>query len=323
MSDEKIEDTRALPSSSTKRMIKLPTEFFSTAHLKQAKPTFNQKRRLAELQALAFMQVKTPDYVPGLTRLIQLTADVVECEDFSSNLNPNMSHPWFWRALGFYNEEPMVNFSYYHEPRGGRGEGSVMGAEGTKESNKRQSNNEYVEMPLNPLTSRFGGGLLTLQCILFFSLRRHATAQPQGAFCGNANKIRYTAPQSTTYLLWWLWKSPAFSASPFIYSTAASKRRQSTLCNPIHGAWCRSRWIGRIPKSSKYTLCALFGPCYANQMVSSAYFAVLFCCMTRFMTRWAATWRQPIPWCSTRTSFCRTSSVSAGHWKILRRCSRF
>lgn len=168
MADEKNRDAEGPPSSPTKRMIKLPSEFFSTAHLKQAKPTFTQKQKLAELQALAFLQVKTADYVPGLTRLIQLTADVVECEDFSNSLKPNMSHPWFWRAIGFYSEEPMVNFSYYHEPMGGRGEGSVLGAEGTRESNKRQSNNGYVEMPLNPLTSRFGGGLLTLQCILYF-----------------------------------------------------------------------------------------------------------------------------------------------------------
>ena len=161
-------EAKPLSESGSKRMLALPAEFFSTAHLKQAKPTFSQKQKLAELQTLAFLQVKTSDYVPGLTRLIQVAAEVVECEDFSGSLTPNMGHPWFWRALGFYSEEPMVNFSYYHEPKGGRGEGSVLGAEGTKEDNKRQSCNGYVEMPLNPLTSRFGGGLLTLQCLLFF-----------------------------------------------------------------------------------------------------------------------------------------------------------
>ena len=151
-----------------KHMIVLPEKFFSS-NLVQAKPTFSQKRKLAELQELAFLQVKTADYVEGLRRLIQLTAEVVECEDFSESLSEkSMHHPWFWRALGFYNEDPMVNFSYYHEPKGGKGEGSVLDAEGTKERNKRQSSNAYIEMPLNPLTSRFGGGLLTLQCIVFF-----------------------------------------------------------------------------------------------------------------------------------------------------------
>ena len=82
MSDEKIEDTRALPSSSTKRMIKLPTEFFSTA-LEASKTHIQPEAKdWQSRQALAFLQVKTSDYVPGLTRLIQLTADVVECEDF-------------------------------------------------------------------------------------------------------------------------------------------------------------------------------------------------------------------------------------------------
>ena len=62
----------------------------------------------------------------------------------------------------------MVNFNYYNEPKGGKGEGTVIDLNGTKESNKRQVPNRYPEMPLNPLTSRFTGGLLTLQSVVYF-----------------------------------------------------------------------------------------------------------------------------------------------------------
>lgn len=147
--------------------IELPESFFG-ASLEVRKPSFSQKAKLAELQQVAFQQVKTSDYVPGMKRLIQATASSVECEDFSEDLKPNMSHPWFWRALGFYSEEPMVNFNYYSEPKGGKGEGEVVGLEGTKESNKRQVPNAYPDIPLNPLSSRFGGGLLALQCVVHF-----------------------------------------------------------------------------------------------------------------------------------------------------------
>ena len=74
-----------------------------------------------------------------------------------------------------------------------------MGAEGTKESNKRQSNNDYVEMPLNPLTSP-RGGLLTLQCILFsFETPRYHSRKEH--FCGNVDKTRYTPPQNYLFIV--------------------------------------------------------------------------------------------------------------------------
>lgn len=150
-----------------KIVIPLPETFFG-ASLEVKKPTFSQKGKLAELQSLAFLQVKTSDYVPDFKKLIRATASSVDCEDFSEDLKPNLSHPWYWRALGFYSEEPMMNFNYYNEPQGGKGEGNVIGIDGTKESNKRQVPNAYPEMPLNPLTSRFGGGLLTLQSVVYF-----------------------------------------------------------------------------------------------------------------------------------------------------------
>ena len=160
----------------SKITVELPETFFE-GEQEVRKPSFRQKAALAELQALCFLQVKTSDYVPGFKRLIRATASVVDCEDFSEELKSNLHHPLFWRALGFYSEDPMVNFKYYHEPKGGHGQGTVSGLSGDKMSNKKQTNNMYPELPLNPLTSRFGGGLLTMNCLLyFFESQRSALA---------------------------------------------------------------------------------------------------------------------------------------------------
>jgi hypothetical protein len=96
----------------SKIAVELPETFFE-GEQEVRKPSFRQKAALAELQALCFLQVKTSDYVPGFKRLIRATASVVDCEDFSEELKPNLHHPLFWRALGFYSEDPMVTFKYY------------------------------------------------------------------------------------------------------------------------------------------------------------------------------------------------------------------
>jgi hypothetical protein len=93
----------------------------------------------------------------------------------------NIKHPWFWKALGFPSEDPIEIFTLYAEPRGGAGNGLVDGSLAVQHTNgkyKGNSTNAYTELPLSPLTSRFSGSALTLQCIIYLFETSPQVAHP-------------------------------------------------------------------------------------------------------------------------------------------------
>jgi len=137
-----------------------------------AKPTFNQKREVLRLRELSMKRFKEAEFDAGWRRVILYLQDTSFGRDFPEVQPdaPNLLHPLYWRALGFSAHEPNTDFQKYEEPIDGRG---VVCAEdefvGGRPSIKP---NRYKEQPLSPLTSRFRGGILTQECMLFF-LERH------------------------------------------------------------------------------------------------------------------------------------------------------
>jgi len=154
------------------------------------KPTFNQKKELSRLRNLSMKRFVAEDYHEGWIKTMTLldgtfsdiningaididittnttiiTTNNNNNNNNNANANTNLTHPLYWKAIGFSGEHPMMDFNKYQEPEDGLGE--VTNETDFKHGFKVQ-NNVYKELPLSPLTSRYRGGLLTQQCIIHF-----------------------------------------------------------------------------------------------------------------------------------------------------------
>ena len=115
---------------------------------------------------MAFRRLTPHELDPGWRELLALLGPAffagldTPCSDATL-----LEHPLFWRALGFSGAEPNYDFLQYEQPEDGAGR--VRGDQELARG-ERVHTNRPRELPLSPLRSRFRGGLLTQQCMLYF-----------------------------------------------------------------------------------------------------------------------------------------------------------
>ncbi len=146
----------------------LPSFFLAggLAGVELVKPTFGQKREIARLRDLAFVIATEQNMNIGWRSMIGHLAEALECNDLTPE-SAFISHPWFWKRLGWMDENPTNAFQKYREPYGNEGAGKCGNFDDYERGYKIQGNS-FVHIPLSPLTSRFTGSLLTQDCMLYF-----------------------------------------------------------------------------------------------------------------------------------------------------------
>lgn len=144
----------------------LLTSHFAVCSKLVARPTFNQKREVVRLRLLATKMWTEAEFDPGWREMVDLLYDAMSDEYPSlTSKSPNLQHPMYWKALGFSSNNPNVDFQKYEEPLDGLG---VVRAETDFVKGFKIKANATKDSPLSPLTSRYRGGILTQQCMLFF-----------------------------------------------------------------------------------------------------------------------------------------------------------
>ena len=130
------------------------------------KPTFGQKLEIARLRNRSFGVAADKEFNTGWRRFIDLVARDLGFDDLTAD-SPFIIHPRFWNAVGWVCENPTEAFQKYNEPYEDGGKGKVCNFEDYERGYKIQGNG-FMDMPLSPLSSRYSGGLLTQDCMLFF-----------------------------------------------------------------------------------------------------------------------------------------------------------
>jgi len=128
--------------------------FFVEGKCPSTKPTLLQRKRLATLRSRGFTAF-TDEYMQMLKRLFAVVKNVVilddDIDDFAvrcqcgDDPGPVIPHPYLWKRLGFSCEYPDADFRSYVEV--------LPGVEFDK---------------LSPTNARWCGGILTLDCLLYF-----------------------------------------------------------------------------------------------------------------------------------------------------------
>lgn len=140
----------------------LPSSFFVDSQNSTAsKPTLRQRKALDLLRARGFELLKMSELRAGLKKIFDLTKNLVitsdDTDDFAacilSTPTADVSvptslfpHPYFWKRLGFTCEYPEQDFLAYVEP--------VL--------------NKWDRVLMTPANSRWGGGFLMLDALLYF-----------------------------------------------------------------------------------------------------------------------------------------------------------
>jgi hypothetical protein len=140
----------------------LPLSFFVDSKKSTAsKPTLRQRKALDMLRARGFELIKICELRAGLKKIFDVTKNTIitsdDTDDFSTLIlsptpktmtvnNLLFPHPYFWKRLGFTCEYPEQDFLLYVDP--------VL--------------NKWDRVLLTPTNSRWGGGLLLLDALLYF-----------------------------------------------------------------------------------------------------------------------------------------------------------
>lgn len=129
--------------------------FFVEGVLPAKKPSLLEKKKITELRSRGFGGY-TGEYKTKLKTLFQLVKGVVitdtDVDDFAMRCKHGevglvaFPHPYFWRRLGFTCEDPEFDFKAYVEPQVGVTPFDAM----------------------TPSNARWCGGILTLDCLLYF-----------------------------------------------------------------------------------------------------------------------------------------------------------